>query len=142
MYNLGGIYHQMKYDAIFFGGIGIIFLICSHFWNGKKRNIKELSIGLFCCICSVCTIGYYTYVIQNLKIDTCIGTFAEELRENPYLVRKIYCFIDDTEKSKLSFKLDILTKKDIYPDEFQKGNEYKVYYDRRTKVIVKVEEVK
>ena len=33
----------------------------------------------------------------------------------------------------------ILSKKEIYPNDFEIGEEYVVYYDEFTKIIVKVE---
>ena len=41
MYNLNGLFYQLKTNALVFGVVGLLFLICSRFWCIEKRNVKN-----------------------------------------------------------------------------------------------------
>ena len=43
---------------------------------------------------------------------------------------------DGTEKWVM---IDVVTKQDIFPETFKEGENYKVYYEKETRIIVKVE---
>ena len=47
MYNLSGLYYQMKSNALVFGVVGICFLLISRFWTKGSKNIKNFWIGVF-----------------------------------------------------------------------------------------------
>ena len=49
-----------------------------------------------------------------------------------------YSFLDG-EKISHSFYLDVLSKKDIFPEDFRKDSEYTIWYEERTEIIVRVE---
>jgi len=140
MYDLSGLYYQMKADALVFGLVGLLFLAFSRFWIFEKRNIKELLIGVICCFLCICSLGYHLYVINDLKVSIHEGAFIEEHRENPYLFRMEYCF-SNKGGTKPLFYLDIFSKKDIYPIRFEKDMVYRVFYEEKTDVIVKVEKI-
>lgn len=137
MYNLSGLYYVMKSNGVIFGLVGIIFFICSHFWDPKKKNMKDLKIGI---IVVICFTGYYAYAIADLKISMHEGVFIEERRENPFLFRKEYCFSNE-DGLKPVFCLDYFSKKEVYPEEFEKGIRYRIYYEKRTNIIVRVDKV-
>lgn len=137
MYNLSGLYYVMKSNGVIFGLVGIIFFICSHFWDPKKKNMKDLKIGI---IVVLCFTGYYAYAIADLKISMHEGVFIEERRENPFLFRKEYCFSNE-DGLKPVFCLDYFSKKEVYPEEFEKGIRYRIYYEKRTNIIVRVDKV-
>ena len=140
MYDLSGLYYQMKTNASVLGMVGLLFLICSRFWVREKRNVKELLIGILCCFLCICSLGYHFYVINDLKVSIHEGTYVEEHRENPYLFRMEYCFSNDGGLKPL-FYLDVFSKKDIYPNKFEKDVVYRIYYEEKTDVIVKVEKL-
>lgn len=123
-----------------FGLVGIIFFICSHFWDPKKKNMKDLKIGIIVVLCFICFTGYYAYAIADLKISMHEGVFIEERRENPFLFRKEYCFSNEN-GLKPVFCLDYFSKKEVYPEEFEKGIRYRIYYEKRTNIIVRVDKV-
>ena len=140
MYNLSGLYYQMKTDTLVFGVVGLLFLVCSRFWILEKRNVKELLIGVICCFLCICSLGYHLYFINDLKVSIHEGIFIEEHRENPYVFRMEYCFLNEGGLKPL-FYLDIFSKKDIYPTEFEEDVMYRIYYEEKTDVIVKVEKL-
>lgn len=140
MYNLSGLYYVMKSNGVIFGLVGIVFFICSHFWNPQKKNMKDLKIGIIVVLCFLCFTGYYAYAIADLKISMHEGVFIEERRENPFLFRKEYCFSNE-DGLKPVFCLDYFSKKEVYPEEFEKGIRYRIYYEKRTNIIVRVDKV-
>ena len=140
MYDLSGLYYQMIVTGSAFGVVGLIFLICSRFWNSQKKNKKDLIIGIVSCILCVCTLGYYAYNISNAEISVYEGSFVEEHRENPYLLRMEYCF-SNGEEIKPLFYLDVISKKKVYNADFEKNAKYRIYYEEQTDTIVKVEKI-
>lgn len=114
--------------------------MCSQFWILEKRNIKDFWVGMVCFFLCICSIGYHLYVINDLDISTYEGKFIEEHRESPYLFRKEYCF-SNAESIKPLFSLDIFSKKNIYPAEFEEGVLYRIFYEEKTDVIVNVEKL-
>ena len=140
MYNLSSLYYQMISNGVVFGIVGLICLVCSHFWNLDKRNVKELSIGIVFLILCMCSLGKHYFIIAHPEISVHEGAFVDEHRSNPYLFRREYCFTNE-EGLKPIFYLDIFSKKNIYPKEFEKGKMYRIYYEEKLDVIVKVEKL-
>lgn len=140
MYNFGGIYYQMKSNAVLFVILGVVFLILSRCWNVDKRNVKEMIIGLACIILAVSSIIYYSIIINNPKILTHEGYYVSEHRVNKHILKMEYCFSNGDE-IKPVFYLDVLTKKEIYPEEFNSEKMYRIFYEEETDMIVKVEEI-
>lgn len=140
MYDLSGLYYQMKIDGLVFGLVGVLFLLDSRFWNLEKKNKKDLLIGLVCCTVCVCSLVYHYHVISDLKVSVHEGEFVEEHRESPYLFRMEYCFSNEGGVKPL-FNLDIFSKKKIYPNNFEEDVKYRIYYEEKTNVIVKVEKL-
>lgn len=140
MYDLSGLYYQMKSDALCFGLVGILFLICSRFWMDKKRNKKDLVVGLISILLCVCSIGYHCYVIDNLEVGIHEGMLIREGRDNPYLFRTEYCF-SNSNGHKPIYYLDVFSKKVIYPEDLKKDITYRVYFEKKTEVILKIEKL-
>ena len=138
MYNLDGIIYEMFRLSRIYIIVMIIFLISSKFWNKKKRKIKELVMSLVCILLTIGTIMYYSYVIRNPNIAVHEGFFIEEYRERNSVTRWEYVFSNDR-GLKPVFSLDVSSKKNIYPREFDTKNKYKIYFEERTNIIVKVE---
>lgn len=140
MYNLGGIYYQMKSDAILYIVLGVVFLILSRCWNMDKRNTKEMIIGVVCIVLAIGSIIYYSIIINNSRISTHEGYYVSEQRVNTYILKREYCFSNEDE-TKPVFYLDVLTKKEIYPENFDSNQKYRIFYEEKSDVIVKVEEI-
>lgn len=140
MYDLSGLYYKAIVDGLVFGLGGISFVIGSRFWNAEKKKIKELFIGLICCFICIISIGYNYYVINDLKISVHEGVFIRQNRESPYLFREEYCFSNEKGLNPI-FYLDIFSKKDVYPEDFEKDVRYTIHFEERTKVIVKVKKI-
>lgn len=139
MYDLSGLYYEMIINGLIFGIVGLEFLFFSKFWMDEK-NIKDLMLGLFLIVLCISFLCYHSYVISDLEISVYEGIFIDENRENPYLFRMEYCF-GDKGKEKTLLYLDIFSKKKLYSDEFEKDVMYKIYYEEKTDVIVKIEKL-
>lgn len=140
MYNFGGIYYEMKSEAIVYMVSGIVFLILSRFWNMDKRNIKEAILGCICIVLTICSIIYYVHIINNPIISTHEGYFVSEYRVNKHILKKEYCFSNGNERKPV-FYLDVLTKKKIYPEDFNSNQKYRIFYEEKSNVIIKIEEL-
>lgn len=140
MYNLGGIYYQMKSNAVLFAILAVVFFVLSRFWNLEKRNMKEIIIGLVCIALAISSIIYYSIIINSPKILVYEGYYVSEHRVNTHILKMEYCFTNG-EQIKPVFYLDGLTKKEIYPKNFETEQEYRIFYEEETDMIVKVEEI-
>ena len=49
---------------------------------------------------------------------------------------------DGGENLNPSFELDAFSKKKIYSEDFEKESKYKIFYEKDTNIIVKVEKIK
>lgn len=140
MYDLSGLYYQMKRDGIIFGLVGLQFLISSRFWIAERRNVKEMIVGIVSILLCVCSLTYHTYVIYDLEIAVHEGALVRENRSNPGLFCKEYCFTNEN-GLKPVFYLDIFSKKELYPDDLVKGTQYRIFYEEKTDIIVKIEKL-
>ena len=141
MYNLEGIFYEMLRLSGIYIIVMIIFLISSEFWHKKKRKTKYLVMSLVCILLTIGTIMYYSYVIKNPNIAIHEGFFIEERRERNSVTRWEYVFSNDGGLKPI-FSLDIASKKNIYPEDFGTKNKYRIYFEQRTNIIVKVELLK
>lgn len=140
MYNFSGIYYQMKSNAIIFAVLGVVFLIFSKCWNVDKRNTKEMIIGLVCVILAISSVVYYSIIIKKHKISTHEGYYVSEQRASPYILKMEYCFSNGNKRRPV-FYLDVLSKKKIYPEDFNSKQKYRIFYETKTNIIVRVEEI-
>ena len=98
MYNLGGIYYQMKSNAVLFAILGVVFVILSKCWNVDKRNLKELIIGLVCIILAIGSAIYYSVIINKCNISTHEGYYVSEQRVNTHILKMEYCFSNGNQR--------------------------------------------
>ena len=74
----------------------------------------------------------------DLKISAFEGTFKETRNKYRYSILIKDFFFTDEENESRGFSLDLVTKRNILKDDFEKGKN-KVYYEERTDIIVLVE---
>ena len=140
MYNFEGIYFQMKSSAILFLVLGIVSLLLSRCWNMDKRDTKEMIIGLVCVMLAIGSVIYHSNIISNPKVLTHEGYYVSENRSYKHLLKMEYCF-SKGDNLKPIFYLDVLTRKEIYPDDFSTEQKYRIFYEEESDIIVKVEEI-
>lgn len=155
MYNFNGLVHTSCILFIF-AVIFIIFASVFFFFEKKKITLKKEketnkrkaeklrkkekqiiieSILMFCIsLCLLSLSCFYAYKSHNPTIvyQDCYfhSTFYYRGHEH-------YTFSVDNEK----LSLNMPNKEEIYPDKFSKDTLYRVYYEKSTSYIVKIEEI-
>ena len=99
--------------------------------------IASICFGLF-------VMGYYGYRIQLQDVKSFTGEYISErrnTREAPPLPLTVEYKFEDSQGKKKSFYLDVFSKKRIWAEDFEVGQEYVIYYEAKMEVIVAVEEM-
>jgi hypothetical protein len=140
MYNFSGIMYRIWSTCGFLFFLGCLLIILEKPW--KKCNIKKCISGFVIALLGIGLAVIYLSRMFYPNISVYTGEFISSNRDSsvapPLPLTNEYCFWNGNEKKKV-FYLDILSKKEIFPNDFETGEEYVVYYDEFTKIIVKVE---
>lgn len=85
---------------------------------------------------------YHICLIQKAEVESYSGEFVEYHRNGviapPLPLTAEYVFWDG-EGKKQKYYLDLISKKEIFPHEFETGKDYTIYYEKHTHVIVGVQ---
>ena len=145
MYNLSGLVYRIRAVGLFIFALGAFCLLLSCFWNAKKRDKKGMRIASVLIAISVVYSGYYIYKLYHPIILSHDGYFIEEHRDSsiapPFPFTTSYTF-SNKGGLKPVFYLDVFSKKKIYNTEFNPDIEYRIYYEKSTDIIVRVEILK
>ncbi len=141
MYNFSGMYYRIWAVAGILLLIGITCVLIQKPWAKKfiitdyKFEIVAITIAVFLGI-------FYISRILVPDISLYTGEFVETHRNSrvapPLPFTSEYVFWDGDGKRKVLY-LDTFSKKDIFPHELESGQVYKVYYDKLTKVITRID---
>ena len=144
MYNFSG----LIYRIVAVGGVvfvlGILCLLFSAFWNPKKRDKRTLILALLALVFSVAYIGVYCHRLADPVIEMHEGFFCRENRDSgaapplPFTMKYVF---SNGDQPMPRFYLDVFSKKEIYPFEFEENCYYEIYYEKQSHVIVRVERV-
>ncbi|WP_418463359.1 hypothetical protein [Frisingicoccus sp.] len=141
MYNLDGIYYYMTAKVFAYLAGGILGLLLSRFCKYSKNEIRVLIVGgILLIVFSAKQFIFYRQVLQNPEICFFEGQYKEEHRSHDVVWAMDYGFVRDNGDRKW-VHLDYKTKKNIFPEDFEKGPQYRIYYEKETNIIVKVEEL-
>lgn len=145
---IDGLLYQIISPGIIMIIIGIGSIVLGKKFSYKMTE-KQLKREIFLSFCSILC-GVYAVIVVAVSIfspgyETYQGEFVEWYRDSrvapplPFTGR--YRFTDG--ESVDSFCLDTFSKKNIYPENFEVGKEYIIYYKKgiASDVIVYVEEV-
>ena len=142
MYNLNGILYRLFATGFFVLSMGIIVLIISKFWDKEKVNTACMWGSIFVIVVGLLGSSYYIYKYINPTIDFHEGYYVEEYRDSsvapPFPFTYRYVFTDG-DNPKPSYCMDAFSRKDIYPDDFLNQMRYRIYYEKSTKIIVRIE---
>lgn len=86
--------------------------------------------------------SFHLYVLMNPRVLSFEGELTEQYRDSrvaPPLPTTCAYVFDTGEKKKRTVYLDSFTR-NKYDEEIVVGREYTVYYEQRTKIILKLEE--
>ena len=143
MYNYSGIWFRI------WGVCGIILLLPIVSWLfhcpwKKKVRIQGMKTEIIAVIGVIVLTLYYLSRIVFPNVASYTGAFESSYRDSsvapPLPVTYGYCFWNGEGKKPI-FYLDIYSKRKIFPEEFKEAQEYTIYYDKLTKIIVKVDMV-
>ena len=112
---------------------------------GKEDFRKDVCIaGILCMIGGIVFGIDYASSLLSLEVRSFQGVFFQSYRNSrvapplPFTWEYGFCSSDG---SKILLYLDTFTRKEIIPENFTLNEEYIVYYEEDTKVIVGVEKV-
>lgn len=138
MYNYAGIEYRLWAEC---GSFFMLGIICSLWGKPWKNGLKKNYIGPLCILMSLLLFAEYAYVYCSKDVTSYTGEFVKSSRNSrvapPLPFTDQYNFDDGLGWEE--YYLDIFSKKEIWPEDFVPGEEYIVYYDKHTKVIVKIE---
>lgn len=143
MYNFSGIWYKLIIRAAsILVGIGII--IKSEIFNkrarkkfkitsrqNKLRMIGYVLIGLLFSLAALQSTVKSVYALNDPKIESFDGYYKQTPRAGTHAFEHNGKTID--------LYLNVFFKRKIYPKAFEKDTLYKVFYEARTKVIVRIE---
>ena len=134
---LDGIRFRMFSVGCILGLLGLFLAIVSIRHDKKYRLASVLS--LTCCVLYV---AFYSYVLANPLVLSCEGELKETYRDSRKRVTPLtYAYVFDIgEQTNPVFYLDAFTRKKHFPEEPEVGKRYTVYYEKRTKIIVNIEQ--
>lgn len=142
MYNLSGIEYRIFADGVVVLVFSIVLFVIGKFWKKEKRDKHCIIAGAVGLIYSIGVICFYTFILYNPTIACYHGEFIRENRNSsesiPLPFTSEYCFLDEENPDPVFF-LDSFSKKEIYDEEFIKGEEYRIYYETHRNIIVRVE---
>ena len=138
MYNTSGILYRVFSIGIILLICAIIILMLSLFWNYHKKRMTCFILSIITFFFSISCVAFYSYKSLNPDVIYFEGYLSRSSRD--FALSYDYVFFDDSDNS-ITLHLDSLSKKSIYPNEFQNKKKYRLYYDKQTRIIVKVEEL-
>lgn len=138
--NYSGILYRIWGEAGIIILIGIACMLLSGFWT-KAFHKQCFLAGILCVVYGCGTAFYYFSCMKSPQIDSFQGIFYEAQRNSrvapPLPLTMEYTFSAADGKMTV-FYLDQFSKKEIIPEGFLE-EEYTIYYETRTNIIVGVE---
>lgn len=139
-YNFSGVEYRLwaVYGVILV--LGCLCMLVS--WYKKSKRSKEgVIVGALTILYALGLILCYCNYLANPIVESITATFMHEERNSrvapPLPFTMEYQF--STEITHV-FYLDTLSKREIFPYSFEEGEEYIIYYEKNTKIIVGVEQ--
>ena len=151
MYDLSGLKHLIYYSdlPLFFLALLLLVLYRKAILNSFKKKCWEkgvktvlllVTVGI---LWSVLSSGIIAWHIYKPDISCYEGKYLKEYPANEARLSFFswrYVF-DNGAKPHEAFYLDSFSKKNIYNKDFEKGKRYRIYYEEKDNIIVKVEEL-
>ena len=121
-----------------FGIGGMLIIIVNLPLKKKKKEMKDLLFGILCIILSISTVIYYTYVTTHPQIKYFEGSYDQVIRHKTFSGNE---FVFKDSEGTMGFYISLHSKEKIYPNDFEEGVKYRIFYEDRTSIIVKVEKL-
>lgn len=138
MYNFSGIVYRIYGVSGIMLLLGIVLILFQRPWR-KNIGILKCKFELLMITVAIIFGLFNASRILFPDVSSYTGEFVNMTRNSrvapPLPLTNQYVFWNGDGKKQIVY-LDILSKDKIYPFEFEKGQEYTVYFDKFTKVIV------
>ena len=155
-YNISGILYEIFAKYVILLALGAFLLILGirewkkikkskeEIFKKPKKALIELIFGAFATLFSLGALLGLIYTSITPSVLTNDGYFVRENRTQvgevlPFKTK--YSFTSTTSDEIKTFYLDTFSKKKICPDGFLENEYYRVYYEKNTKIILKIEEI-
>ena len=143
MYNFSGVIYRIWAVCGFIFLLGLLIVIFQQPWR-KPRKLKEYAASLLLICSAVFFASIYASRIVFPKIEVYTGEFVSSHPDHrvapPLPFTNEYVFWN-VEGKKQAYYLDVFSKKEIFPYDFEKYQVYTIYFDDFSNVIVKVEKI-
>lgn len=145
MYNFSGLIYRIWAVGGMLWIPGIILLLLGKFAPNIFKNKREFYItSLMAIIVGLGVSIFFLIKIFTPTIEIHRGIYLEKYRNSriapPLPLTMEYHFLNE-EGQKKSFYLDALSEKKIIPEGLTEGYVYEIYYEKSTKIIVRVESI-
>lgn len=122
--------------------LGLLCLLIACCERGNEKNRETVLAGVLCLMFGLILAGYYAYCAWKPEIATFSGELDSVYRNSrvapPLPLTMEYTLYDETGRGK-GFYLDVLSKKTVFPSEPEIGKAYRITYETRTDIILKLE---
>ena len=148
--NTFGIWYRVFFPGVFIITIGLIVALLTIYLRRKnvekptkKKKIVEVLSLSFIFIVGIGFMLYYLVIAINPTPVEYVGTFQYEQRNSrvapPLPVTFEYVFSDEENEYNQVFYMDTFSKEKIFSKDLEQGVTYKIYYDKSTNIIMKIE---
>lgn len=143
MFNFSGVFYRIWGVCGILLLVGILCILVERPW-AKKVTLKDLKAGLLITVFAIGLGLVYASRILFPDVLSYTGDFVDTHRNSrvapPLPFTREYVFWNGEGKKQVYY-LDTFSKKEIFPWELEYGQQYTIYYDDFTNVIVRVEPV-
>lgn len=121
--------------------IGVLCILIEKPWK-NQFTLERFGLGIFIIGIAFSLGIFYLSRIISPSINYFDGMFVSENRNStiapPLPLTYEYIFSTQEEKDPVVY-IDVISKKNVFPEKFVEGNHYRIYFDELTRIIVHVE---
>lgn len=140
MWDFSGIVNRIWTVGGFITLLGISCMLVSEIGR-KDFNKSCFGAGVFCTLVGIAFAIYFASCILFPKVDSFRGTFEKRVNNTRSVPYTTECRFYDAESKLHVAYLDPFSRKEMLPEDFIPEDEYIIYYETRSEVIVGVEKV-
>ena len=140
MYDYSGVIYRVFAGSGWAVLLGGVYLLLQKPWSRNfaiKRHIGLIILLILC----LCILGSEIKAIVSPNIESYTGEFIDSHNDSRVVPFTFEYVFWNGEGKRAVFHLDSFSKKKIFPLDFIEGEHYTVWYEKSSKVIVKVDVV-
>ena len=111
----------------------------------KKKFKTDLIVYSIILLIELTVTICFLYKAIHPNIECYTGSYEYSQRTSrvapPLPLTSEYVFYNEGDKYKQGFYIDVISRKRIFPEELVEGTNYRVWFDKETKVILKIEAI-